>query len=75
MTTFTVRCVRFTILALAVATVAGATTIQNFDGGGTAFTLTQHWSPPTAAVIGGGPDGNFLRLANAGVNDQLRQRA
>ncbi len=59
------------IPTLVAATAAGATTIQDFDGGGTAFTLTQHWSPPTATVVAGGPDGNFLRLANAGVNNQL----
>ncbi len=66
---------RFTIPALVAATAAGATTIQDFDTAGTQFTITQHRSPPTATVVAGGPDGNFLRLANAGVNDQLGQRA
>src|SRR5271166_1288424 len=39
-------------------------TTQNFEGtGGTTYTLQQVAGPPPPQVLGGGPTGNFLRLA------------
>ena len=51
-------------------TVTAAPTAHDFDGGGTAFTIQTDGSGSAAAIVGGGPDGNFLRLINDGQNNQ-----
>jgi hypothetical protein len=67
------------ILSLSIVTLAlpalAADTVQTFDGGGTSATATQSGTAPGAAVVGGGPTGNFLRLINDGVNGQTNHYA
>ncbi len=53
-----------TLALLALGTSANAALVEDFDGGGnTAFNFTNS-SGGAPAVLGGGPTGNFARLAN-----------
>lgn len=54
-------------LALSLATGAGAATVQTFDMAGTPYVTARYGNNPGAAVLGGGPTGNFLRLASANL--------
>src|SRR5262245_35946355 len=49
---------------------AGVTS-QDFEGGGTPFTLTQHAGSFTPVVLPGGPSGSFLRLTAIGVGGTI----
>src|SRR5262245_21902686 len=44
-------------------------TLQTFDGGGSAFVADQHPGGvgPDPTIIAGGPTGNFMRLASTAV--------
>ena len=57
-------------LLVLLSASAAADTVQDFDGGGSAYVLGQHRVAPAATVVAGGPSGNFLRLASgsAGSN-------
>jgi hypothetical protein len=57
------------LLGVSVPLPAHAATIQDFDGPGTAYRLTQYHQPPGASVQLDGPSGNYLRLAYAGGAD------
>ncbi len=59
------------LIACAAITVqVHGATVQDFDNIGTAFTATQHNTAPGPVVLGGGPSGNFMRIANDGVGNQ-----
>lgn len=49
-------------VAILVSLPAAAETVQNFDAPGTPYSLVRHSIGAPAAVLGGGPSGNFLRL-------------
>ena len=52
-----------------------ASVVQNFDSIGTPYTIKTYDSQPPAAILSGGPTGNFMRLVNAGVTWQQNEIA
>ena len=52
-----------------------STMVQDFDGGGTLYTFGQYGSDPAPAVLGGGPDGDFLRLIYDGAFGNVNRAA
>ncbi len=58
------------LLGVSAAATARAATVQDFDGPGTTYTLSQHLNPPAPALVAG-PDGNFLRLFSLGGSDSI----
>ncbi|HWN96223.1 MAG TPA: CotH kinase family protein, partial [Methylomirabilota bacterium] len=53
---------------------AGLATLNNFDGGGTAFTAATLNNGPAPTITGGGPNGSFLRLLSGGTMNLMRNR-
>lgn len=58
------------LLLAGAVTPAMAATQQNFDDAGTPYVLSQHAAPPPPSVLGGGPGGNFLRVATTATIPQ-----
>ena len=52
----------------------GNATSNSFDGGGTPLTASTFGQPPGGALVGGGPNGTFLRLLDSGLGT-TRNRA